>query len=641
MEFFYLVRATQKSKKPHAVFWFTDKTETRAKLRAQVILEDAGIEVGRGHDYQLPVNTHFPVENDLPEEGAVDFTWCDRYELADDGRTWLPKAKPAKSTSIREEHAALASGDAEPGCAVERPDYPYAHSKGEPVKTSSLPFRTRVAAFYRGSLFTVVPEEIADAQLAEMDTENTYLQNLMLAAGSVEPLKHCYDHVLKGVIDATLEVWPKDGKAPDLNSVLSFMQEMVDPAKNRDEVKAKWLKRANKAAIKRTDKGTNAGGNMLTDRGEGVEITLDLLDLETAAALQPGNFDIYHTPGGIVRRAKEMIRLKESPWKEWSTLLRSTPGILDHSRAAIYALIRQAPENIHLTPAAHREYITRNLVMGDPAKPSADLLAQAGHLPAAPQPKTKTDVLEKPQNDDCNPAQDEQPKIENIGGGVFSVEGLTGGQEKPAVADAGATYKEEKADEKEATGEPAEDNPAQQELSPREREICTEVEFALAGKADQFRAEEVAKMIEATGEEVSLLAFLITLDIWGLEQEQPEPFTKEDIHHFTLALLDEWSSNHETRFDRLCAIYREHQWFKEGDTESAGTDAHGGSQELQQQDTAPAFSCALTYRQQLTLAALQGLCANPVHGRAIDELAMMASDIADRVLQHQEGAGHE
>lgn len=87
MEFPYVVKATQKSGKPDAFVWFTAKTEARANLMLDVALEDAGIETGRGKDYAKPIRTDFPVVDDLPEEGEVDFTWCDRYELQDDGRT--------------------------------------------------------------------------------------------------------------------------------------------------------------------------------------------------------------------------------------------------------------------------------------------------------------------------------------------------------------------------------------------------------------------------------------------------------------------------------------------------------------------------------------------------------------------------
>lgn len=55
MEFFNLIKATQKSDNPDAVHWQTAKTEARAYLMLDVALEGAGIETGRGHDYNKPV----------------------------------------------------------------------------------------------------------------------------------------------------------------------------------------------------------------------------------------------------------------------------------------------------------------------------------------------------------------------------------------------------------------------------------------------------------------------------------------------------------------------------------------------------------------------------------------------------------
>ena len=91
MEFFHLIRATQKSGQPDAVVWLSAKTESRANLQLDVILEDAGIETGRGKDYMKPVRTDFPVYDDLPEEGEIDLAWCEKYLLAEDQRTWQLK----------------------------------------------------------------------------------------------------------------------------------------------------------------------------------------------------------------------------------------------------------------------------------------------------------------------------------------------------------------------------------------------------------------------------------------------------------------------------------------------------------------------------------------------------------------------
>lgn len=74
MEYFYLIKATQKSGKADAIIWRSAKSEARAQLQLDVDLEDAEIETGRGKDYQKPIRTDFPVFNDLPAEGVLDYS---------------------------------------------------------------------------------------------------------------------------------------------------------------------------------------------------------------------------------------------------------------------------------------------------------------------------------------------------------------------------------------------------------------------------------------------------------------------------------------------------------------------------------------------------------------------------------------
>ncbi|ECG9009550.1 DNA breaking-rejoining protein, partial [Salmonella enterica] len=88
MEFFYVVKATQKSGKQDATVWFTAKSEARANLMLDVVLEDAEIETGRGKDYARPIRTNFPVVNELPPEGEISFTFTNYYRLGEDGMTW-------------------------------------------------------------------------------------------------------------------------------------------------------------------------------------------------------------------------------------------------------------------------------------------------------------------------------------------------------------------------------------------------------------------------------------------------------------------------------------------------------------------------------------------------------------------------
>ncbi|WP_409254778.1 3'-5' exoribonuclease domain-containing protein, partial [Escherichia coli] len=114
----------------------------------------------------------------------------------------------------------------------------------------------------------------------------------------------------------------------------------------------------------------------------------DTLDVETAAATLPMDFNIYEIPGSVYRRAKEIVLKRESPFKEWSAALRATPGILDYSRAAIFALIRSAHPELYLYRVRLQVYINAHLTETDHENPSKETLAAARHTP-------EKDILEE------------------------------------------------------------------------------------------------------------------------------------------------------------------------------------------------------------------------------------------------------
>ncbi|EBU2415367.1 PD-(D/E)XK nuclease-like domain-containing protein, partial [Salmonella enterica subsp. enterica serovar Typhimurium] len=109
--------------------------------------------------------------------------------------------------------------------------------------------------------------------------------------------------------------------------------------------------------------------------------TLDTLDVEIAMATLPMDFNIYELPGSVYRRAKEIVKKKESPFKEWSAALRATPGILDYSRAAIFALIRSAHPEFYHYPGRLQGYINANLTETDHENPTEEALTAARHTP--------------------------------------------------------------------------------------------------------------------------------------------------------------------------------------------------------------------------------------------------------------------
>ncbi|MEG0057787.1 RecE family exodeoxyribonuclease, partial [Hafnia sp.] len=337
MEFFYVVKATQKSGKQDAVVWFTAKTEARANLMLDVALEDAGIETGRGKDYTKPIRTDFPVVDGLPKEGEVDFTWCDRYELAEDQRTWNVKLK-ADDAAQEENHQTDNNvvdgqvGTEDQSQQTEQPDL---------IVVATLPFRQRVLAQFIGDgeyLYHVDAAQKNEIVRLEMDTDDAYVQNLLLAAENVEAFKKAIEHDIHKVVNAVKKVFPVDGKKPELATVIQFLTvwfktEYID----RGLLVKEWQKGNRVAQIQRTDVKTNAGGGNKTDRNPKLTHSLDNLDIEIALATLSMDFNIYDIPGEAFRPAKAMVLAKDSPFKEWSSALRKRAGILDYSRAAIFA----------------------------------------------------------------------------------------------------------------------------------------------------------------------------------------------------------------------------------------------------------------------------------------------------------------
>ncbi|MGL4180977.1 3'-5' exoribonuclease domain-containing protein [Enterobacter ludwigii] len=583
MEFFHLIKATQKSGKEDAVIWFTAKSEARANLQLDVELEDAGIETGRGKDYSKPVRTDFPVYNDLPEECTVDYTWCKRYELQDDGRTWLPKAgaestgavdnntaAPEATTTVetivesvplenrtpavrfavhltsdkyqshitKEQQLAASEMSLDEGntylqnLLLAKSDIPevaelslnaewkliqaikqvfapdethetqdiaafmadwakadasarnelvedWRSGKFPALKSEStsdtgviagqgfepdnaiqidenddettrypvvrMPFRKQLLAQFTSDELRhhLTREEYEGISALEMDTDNSYVQNLLLAAENCEQVKGYDTKDLWRYTDAIRKVFSQE-KRHELALVLRFTRiwaatDYID----RGLLVKEWAKGNRIAEIQRTESGTNAGGGNKTDRNPDLKHDLDTLDLEIALATLPMDFNIYDIPGGVFRRAKEIVSKKESPFKEWSKALRATPGVLDYSRAAIFALIRSAHPEHYLYPARLSGFINANLTESDHSAPSDETLAAARHNPEVSWTNEVTNdsaVETGGQNEGTQVDGDTQPVLEKVGNGLFSIEGLATSNAEIDQQDTAAEY---------------------------------------------------------------------------------------------------------------------------------------------------------------------------------------------------------
>lgn len=391
----FLVRKAKKSSgQKDAVLWCSDDFEA-ANATLDYLLIKSGAKL---KDYFKAVATNFPVVNELPPEGELSLTFCDYYQLAKDNMTWtqIPGVTLPSSEAAAAARQHIVDGvDTETGEVLEDHTENFGNESNSPAQATApapeltivatMPLRYRVLAQHIGEgeyLYHVDASQKKEILRLEMDTDNSYVQNLLLAAENVEAFKKAIEHDIHKIVNAVKKVFPVDGKTPELATVIQFLKTWFETEHiDRGLLVKEWAKGNRVSAIQRTESGANAGGGNKTDRNPDYEHTLDTLDVEIAMATLPMDFNIYELPGSVYRRAKEIVKKKESPFKEWSAALRATPGILDYSRAAIFALIRSAHPEFYHYPGRLQGYINANLTETDHENPTEEALTAARHTP--------------------------------------------------------------------------------------------------------------------------------------------------------------------------------------------------------------------------------------------------------------------
>lgn len=402
-----------------------------------------------------------------------------------------------------------------------------------------------------------------------------------------------------------------------------------------------------------TKPGTEAtlGGNNPTDRSPDLVHNLATLRIETALGIIAAamDFDIYSIPVEIMRRAKEMEGKGGDPrFAAWWNKLRGTPGILDYSRAAIIALIKSAPEDLYLKPVELRAYINRELVEADHANPNPKTIAIACGTATKEKANDETqssvsgktdlpvidpgralqlnkeldDAFEKREALEQSQQAGDQPRVENLGSGFFSVDAMVNTPPSNEV-------------EKQEVS-PAPDN--REAPCAREIAIAHALNDLLSGLTPMMGDEEAAGVVACTGHLMQHVIPLLVTDISTTEFCLSPDFTDEEIHDVATTMLDAWSDEISVRQKiALDAIveYRRPEPPKSVVLNPPSVAAKPKTEPEQTPKTSvqePSF----TYLQQLTIAALQGLCANTAYSKTVEDIAITAIEIAGDVVRLQE-----
>lgn len=409
-----------------------------------------------------------------------------------------------------------------------------------------------------------------------------------------------------------------NAKWPDYKNL--FTTWVDTPAVKREPVKLK-TNEPETGDETHTESGCSLGGGNPTDRA--LPHTLATLRREVCTGILgiAMDFDIYELPHAVHERAKKMEETgTDERFTAWWKQLRRTPGILDFSRAAIIALIKSSPEDIYRDPVKLREYINKNLTESDHANPGPLIVDIACGRTSAPLPQKNNEVSLNDQTEQTLQNETEIPAICPARAAELN-------RELDAAFANSASNKDEKT---EVTGQ--EDNRLPMDV--REIEIAHALNDLLSGRTDIMGKEEAEGVVACTGNIIADILPLLSIDIATTEFCLSPNFSDEEIHDVATTILDGWSDDAALRQKIALDAIVEYRRPEPPKAVMIAPPVVTTSPKKDPESTpVPTnVSIALTYRQQLTLAALHGMCANPAYRGNFDELPHMAAALAAGVI---------
>lgn len=242
--------------------------------------------------------------------------------------------------------------------------------------------------------------------------------------------------------------------------------------------------------------------------------TYETLDLEVALHVMGVNPDV--AKASDIRNAKYIKENRDPAWRGWTTALRVIPGILDIPRGELWELMADGHKDLKLIEDAdaRRDYVSSKL-HGHPLLPDY-------------QPDTA--------------------KVQNLGGGKFSIEDLAG---------TGASNEVEKTEV------------VEEQLT----ELQVHIRDLVTGKTNVVSPDEMAKLLTEKGLGARLLVNKLAKD-YEFSGNAFGFLKVDEIHHLTLDVVESWIPD---QTDRIAFITERVKFYiddrtNKGTVEKAVTD---------------------------------------------------------------------
>ncbi|EEW7068128.1 exonuclease [Escherichia coli] len=373
-------------------YWRTAKKLSVAISRGVVAMDDAGFDE---EDFKKPVRVNLPIVNDLPPEGVFDTEFCNRYEKGgEDGITMI---FIAPSPSVQDKPASTDNTNVNGEDMAEIED-----NMLLPISGQELPIRWLAQHGSEKPVTHVSREELQALHIARAE-ELPAVTALAISHNTklLDPLEIRNLHKL---VRDTDKVFPNPVNS-SLGLMTAFFEAYLDADyTDRGLLTKEWMKGNRVLRISRTPSGANAGGGILTDRGEGFVHDDASVERDVAAGVlaRSMDIDIYNPHPAHAKRIEEIVSENKPPFSVFRDKFIAMPGHLDYSRAIVVASVKEAPIGIEATPHRVTEYLNKVLTETDHANPDPEIVDIACGRSSAPMPQRvtkegKQDDEEKPQ----------------------------------------------------------------------------------------------------------------------------------------------------------------------------------------------------------------------------------------------------
>ncbi|EAQ0533178.1 hypothetical protein DU846_13705 [Salmonella enterica subsp. diarizonae] len=395
--------------------WLDNDDPDEIDALSTLAIKDAGF---KRSNFFKPVRVDHLVVDDMPPEGVFDTAFCDRYKLAEDGKSWLlPAAKPESvdasagentdsvSEQQKDEHATdkIDSGDTTSAASTgattdtstegvgtetvtdETPAYEF-NVNGERMADVEKEMQQPVVGmddhhrilsqFILEDKFShnITPEQLAEVSRLELDVSDNYIQDMLLATRNAPAIHKLNTPDLWKYTDSFKKVFARDKRHP-LSRMINFNQAYADahPIDRgllvQEWIKGNYISRVEKSgatsvsvsAAPEPQKTSATKADVAASDKPATKTTYKAIDIRIGRALAKGAVT-YPITARDVEQGKAIVEADGEEFKRWSATYRITENIQFYDEKTHIEMIRQAPREVVTgSPELRRAYVDNYL----------------------------------------------------------------------------------------------------------------------------------------------------------------------------------------------------------------------------------------------------------------------------------------